>query len=281
MRVGIMQGRLSPARARPQSFPWDSWKEEFARARSYGFDLIEWLFDGVRYEENPIWTEAGLAHIQECMISARVSVESVCADYFVGHPLVRASAAERRHHLHVLNVLIARACRLGVRVILIPALEAGEIQDADEQAVFLEFLTEPLAVAGAAGITLAVESNMSADRYLDLITEARHPALGVYFDTGNRTAHGLDIVADVGRLGPHLRGVHIKDRLSGGPNVPLGDGAAPFDKFFPALADAGYSGPVVLETTVGESYEYHARRNLEFVKSRLGRVGKTVVDAGV
>ena len=63
--------------------------------------------------------------------------------------------------------------------------------------------------------------------------------------------------------------VHIKDRLLGGPNVPLGTGAAPLDAFLAALVDAAYSGPVILETTVGENYAAHARRNLDFVRSRL------------
>ena len=117
------------------------------------------------------------------------------------------------------------------------------------------------------GVTLALESNMPADRYLELVSAA--PLLGICFDTGNRTAAGLDIVSDIAHLARYVRVVHIKDRLLGGPNVPLGTGAAPLDAFLAALVDAAYSGPVILETTVGENYAAHARRNLDFVRSRL------------
>jgi L-ribulose-5-phosphate 3-epimerase len=274
MQLGIMQGRLSPARARLQSFPWESWQAEFDRARFHGFDLIEWVFDAVRYEENPIWTEAGLAHIRERTRSSGVSVETICADYFVQHPLLRAAEPERDHHIEVLNALVTRASQLGARVVVIPMLEVGEIQDVKEEVLLLECLNRPLTLARAVGVMLAVESNMPADRYLQLITQAGDPALGICFDTGNRTAFGADIVADIGRLAPYVCGVHIKDRPLNGPNVPLGEGAVPFDTFFSRLAGSGYSGPLILETTVRDDYEYHARRNLEFVRSRLSRGGR-------
>jgi sugar phosphate isomerase/epimerase len=273
MQLGIMQGRLSPARARRQSFPWESWQAEFERARFHGFDLIEWVFDAVRYEENPIWTEAGLAEIRESMRSSGVFVDTICADYFVQHPLLRASEAERSHHIEVLNVLVRRASLLGARVVVIPVLGAGDIRNAEEQVVLLECLRKPLTLARAVRVRLAVESNMPADLYVQLITQAADPALGICFDTGNRSAVGVDIVADIGRLAPYVCGVHIKDRLGDGPNVPLGEGGAPFDEFFQSLAVSGYSGPLILETTVGDDYEYHATRNLEFVRSRVSRVG--------
>jgi L-ribulose-5-phosphate 3-epimerase len=41
-RYGIMQGRLSPPEdGRFQSFPRNSWREEFPRAREAGLDYIE------------------------------------------------------------------------------------------------------------------------------------------------------------------------------------------------------------------------------------------------
>jgi L-ribulose-5-phosphate 3-epimerase len=279
IQIGIMQGRLSPARARPQSFPWESWQAEFERARSFGFDAIEWLFDPVGYEQNPIWTEVGLTQIRESMLASGVTVRSICADYFVGQSLLGASEAERRRRVQVLNVLVTRASQLGVRVVVVPALEAGEVRDADGEAVLLDCLSEPLALARSGGVTLAVESNMPAERYLELMDRSADCALGICFDTGNRTAQGEDIIGDLDRLAPWVAEVHVKDRLVGGPNVPLGEGAAPFDGFFARLAVGGYSGPLILETTVQDDYEYHAKRNLAFVRSRVSRVHP--VDANV
>lgn len=267
MRLGIMQGRLSPARERPQSFPSDSWQEELARARSFGFELLEWLFTAAGYERNPIWSSEGVAIVRERVKASGLRVESICADYFVAHPLVRMPDPERSQHIQVLNALIARAAELGSRVIVVPALEEGDVYGPDDIAALAGALRGSLSLAKAEGVTLALESNMPADRYLELVSAA--PLLGICFDTGNRTAAGLDIVSDIAHLARHVRVVHIKDRLLGGPNVPLGTGAAPLDAFLAALVDAAYSGPVILETTVGENYAAHARRNLDFVRSRL------------
>jgi L-ribulose-5-phosphate 3-epimerase len=279
MRVGIMQGRLSPPGARPQSFPFDSWQIEFQRAQSYGFDLIEWLFAAADYERNPIWTESGLADIRRSAMATGVSVASICADYFVDHQIVRVPADERRRHLQTLNVLIERAAQLDARVIVLPVLDAGELRDATDDAILLESLMEPLALAHSRGVTLALESNTPADRYLSLVTHAAHPALSICFDTGNRVAQGLDILADIHLLAPYVSEVHIKDRLLKGPNVPLGEGAAPLDAFLDAVTGGLYSGPLILDKTVGDDYERHAKRNLSFTRLRTGASSPVPVDA--
>ena len=279
MRVGIMQGRLSPPGARPQSFPFDSWQTEFRRAQAYGFDLIEWLFTAADYEQNPIWTEAGLAAIRQRMLATGVSVASICADYFVDHQILRVPEGERRRHLQVLNVLIERAAQLEAPVIVLPVLDAGELRDASDDALLLESLREPLALAHSRGVTLALESNTSADRQINLVRQAADPALSICFDTGNRVAQGLDIVADIHLLAPYVSEVHIKDRLLKGPNVPLGEGAAPLQAFFEAVASGPYSGPFILETTVGDDYEYHAKRNLNVTRSRAISSSPVAVDA--
>ena len=275
MRIGIMQGRLSPARERAQSFPWSSWEAEFDRARSHGFDSIEWLFDAPGYEDNPIWTREGCAAIRRAAAASGVSVVSVCADYFVSHPLLRAAEADRVRHLRVLDRLVGQAAEVGAGVIVLPVLEEGEVTSAADVDRLVGWLREPARTASAARVELALESNMPAELYLHL--SAAEPRIGICFDTGNRSAAGRDIVGDLGRLAPYLREVHVKDRGPDGRNVPLGTGATPLDAFLTGLGASGYAGPLVLETTVGDDYAAQAGRNLAFVRARsAGREGRPV-----
>ena len=45
-KIGIMQGRLSkPTDGKIQSFPKNSWENEFYLAKKIGFELIEWVID--------------------------------------------------------------------------------------------------------------------------------------------------------------------------------------------------------------------------------------------
>src|SRR4051794_19639769 len=91
LRIGVMQGRLSPRpEGKLQEFPWRSYREEFARAARLGLHSIEWIFEAPRFEENPLWTEAGREEIRELTAASGVRVQSVCADYF----MVRRLAGE-------------------------------------------------------------------------------------------------------------------------------------------------------------------------------------------
>ena len=265
-----MQGRLSPpVPGRPQAFPWSSWEEEFSRARACGFDIVEWLFEAERYEQNPIWAETGLATIRRQIAATGVHLRSVCASYFMTHPFFRVSEQERAQSVAVLTGLVARAATVGIRTILLPVLEASEIRTDLEKVQLLDSLAEPLTLAKAHGIRLGLETELPASEYRDLVERGNHPALGVYYDAGNASAMGYDIAADIRILKSFLCGVHVKDRRRGGPNVLLGQGDAEFVDFFRVLGEVGYAGPLILETASGADYLSIASRHLKFVKDRL------------
>ena len=56
-KIGIMSGRLSqPINQAIQTFPKETWKDEFEKANRIGFEKIEWIFD---YQKNPIMEDDG------------------------------------------------------------------------------------------------------------------------------------------------------------------------------------------------------------------------------
>jgi hexulose-6-phosphate isomerase len=242
--IGIMQGRLSPPVSfRLQAFPTGAWEEEFERARACGLDTIEWLFEaddsrGHSYVENPLWSEAGRADICRKVDETGIQVKTCCADYFMPHPFL-------------------------------PVLEISEIRISDEKALLLESLKGPLDLAAQKNICLGLETELPAEEYLALIEDAHHPALGVYYDTGNNAAQGHDIAADARLLGPRLVGIHVKDRKRGGSSVLLGQGDADFPAFFRVVMEAGYGGPIILQTAFGANYLEIASRHRQFVQDCL------------
>ena len=268
--VGIMQGRLSPPHeARLQTFPWLTWEQEFTHARDCGLDGIEWLFEAEGFDRNPIWTDDGVERVRACVARSGVAVHSICADYFMPHPFFRVTEPESEASVAVLTRLIAQAAALGAKTILLPVLEVAEVRTPDEKAQLLRRLQEPLNLAARLGIRLGVETELPAGEYRDLVSDAQHEALGVYYDTGNAAAKGYDIAADITTLAPLLCGVHIKDRKRGGSSVPLGQGDADFPQFFAALGEVGYSGPVVLQTAFGRDFLGDAATHLTFVRDLL------------
>jgi hexulose-6-phosphate isomerase len=273
--IGIMQGRLSPpAAGRLQAFPWTSWEQEFHHARACGLDCIEWIFEGDRYEQNPIWTVSGSERVRRQIEETGIPLRSICADYFIEHPFFRVQDKERSQSVSVLKTLILKASGVGIRTILMPVLEEAEIRTPEDKALLTESLKEPLSLAASCGIRLGLETELPARDYRNLVEGFDHPALGVYYDTGNAAARGYDIAADIRLLGPFLFGVHIKDRKRGGPSVLLGEGDADFAAFFKALGEVGYTGPLILQTAFGEDYLRIAGMHLEFVKERMPQKSK-------
>ena len=271
--IGIVQGRLSPPVAgRLQAFPWETWQDEFARARAAGYSMLEWVFESDRYDENPIWTPGGRARIRQLAAKFGVAVPSLCADYFMTHPFFRVPDAEREASGEVLCALVAYGADVGMQTILVPVLEVSEIRSARDKADLLDSLRRPLDLAAAHGVRLGLETELPAREYRALVEGAAHPALAAYYDVGNATARGFDVAADLRVLAPVLCGVHLKDRQRGGPSVKLGHGHADFAACFDALAHIGYDGPLILQPATSEDYLEAAREHARFVEDHLKRV---------
>lgn len=260
-----MQGRLSPAGARPQAFPIATWRQEFATARGCGFDRIEWLVTADGLDANPLI--AALDEVRECIVESGVKVTSLCADYLIERPLVRVTAAEQREGIALLDRVIAQASRIGIEVVVVPVIEGNALQSRAEGRALLDALSSSLVRAGELGVRVALESDLPAADLRSLIDTS--PALGVCHDIGNAAHHGCDSAAELRTLAALVSVIHVKDRRRGGPSVPLGDGAADFGAILNALAEINYDGPLILETPRGLDSVASATGHLAFLQRQL------------
>ena len=107
-QIGIMQGRLvPPTDNRIQCFPREHWADEFALASQAGLDCIEWIYDFYGADVNPLATDSGVAQMKHMTQKTGVQVLSICADYFMERPLVRATAGELAERLAMIDWLLA------------------------------------------------------------------------------------------------------------------------------------------------------------------------------
>src|SRR2546428_736815 len=114
-QIGVMQGRLlPPVDERIQRFPAAAWAEEFALAAAVPLDAIEWIYEVYGADENPLGTPAGLDRLRTLAETSGVAVRSVCADYFMDRPLLRASDAERHEREQVLCWLLQQCQQAGI-----------------------------------------------------------------------------------------------------------------------------------------------------------------------
>ena len=112
--------------------------------------------------------------------------------------------------------------------------------------------------AETAGVTLAVESWLSAAEHMAIIDRVGSPAVKVYYDVGNSNMMKYDIYQEIRTLGGQICQFHAKDY-----DDLYGKGSIDFRRVREAMDDIGYRGWIVMEGTkmplgVEESCRYDA-----------------------
>jgi L-ribulose-5-phosphate 3-epimerase len=277
--IGIMQGRLGPPiDGRFQCFPRDSWREEFERAERAGLDAIEWIYDLFGADVNPIATDSGIEAIRALSLKHGVAIKSLCADYFMDRPLLRASATEKRELLGALAWLIGRCANLGVRHIVMPFVDASKIEsDADADEV-VAIIGPVLETASRASVELHLETSLPPDRFAALLAKLPHLNLKANYDSGNSSSLGYSPREEFAAYGRRIGSIHIKDRVRGGGTVPLGTGNADFPALFEAIRSLGYDRDFVLQVARGEPGDEVAwsERNRRWLVGKLEAVATAV-----
>ncbi len=269
-KIGIIQGRLSP-RPYPklQAFPIESWQQEFKYAKELGYDFIEWIFEDNRYQENPIWTAQGREKIKQCIKETGVTVESVCADFFLENPFFRREKYSFKELLEKMKLLISYTSEIGASVILLPVLEKAEIRSKEDADILLEALEQLVTVLEKYNIRIVIEAELMAKQYFELVSRITSSHIGIYYDAGNCAFCGYDMRKDMEILLPKLIQVHVKDRLTGGESVFLGTGDTNFLEGIPYIQEHGYNGNYVLQTYFEDEYLETSLKNLNYMRRLL------------
>ena len=270
--IGIMQGRLSPSvGGRIQSFPVDSWRQEFSLAQKAGLNCIEWVYEVETEADNPLSTEAGVVEIGNLVRESGVAVWSICADFYMKERLVGGDGAPRVPAVEHLNLLLQRASLLGVRYMVLPFVDESSLKSAAELEGLLEVLRRIMPRAQTAGVELHLETDLKPSPLAQLLQKRSHPLLRANYDIGNSASLGHDPVEELTLLSPWLGSVHVKDRLLGGGTVPLGTGAADFIACFRLFRQSNYRGPFILQAArqEGMSETELAVRHRRFVEDQV------------
>jgi sugar phosphate isomerase/epimerase len=116
------------------------------------------------------------------------------------------------------------------------------------------------------GITIGLESYLSAEDNMRLLERVGSPAVMVYYDVGNSTDKGRNVYREIRLLGKLICELHAKDN-----GYMLGQGRIDFPKVRQALDDIQYRGWIQIEaaTPHGLIPDYTADR--KFLKKLFPR----------
>jgi L-ribulose-5-phosphate 3-epimerase len=267
-KIGIMQGRLvPPAENRIQCFPRDTWEHEFALAAKANLSCIEWIYDQYGADVNPLATDDGIKKIKSLSMDYDVPVRSLCADYFMDKPLVRAVKLEVEDRLLSLEWLMHRCELAGMNRIVLPFVDASRIETQSEFDSVCLILERVLRTAENTNVEIHLETSLTPDRFAELLSKFPHPLLKVNYDSGNSSSLGYHPCQEFASYGTRVGSVHIKDRILGGSTLPLGLGSADFQELSECLEKVDYKGDFILQVARGVTGDEvaWAEQNRQFI----------------
>ncbi|TAJ51866.1 MAG: sugar phosphate isomerase/epimerase [Chitinophagaceae bacterium] len=269
-RIGIMQGRLSPMKnGIIQTFPADTWKEEFPLANEIGYELIEWVLDLTDIDRNPLLTKEGRREINEYKQKYNIAVPSVCCDYFIAFPFHSESLEIRMQAQGMLWELVRICPEVGIQFLEIPLIGKSSIKDpaAAETVIRLFKDIEPL--LEEKDLYLLLETDILPEDLTELLKGISTKRIQLNYDTGNSAYWGFDTKYELSHYGDRIGNIHIKDCTPKDYSVMLGTGNVDFDLTFSMLKDLQYSGDFILQATRGADDVALARTFFDFTKNYI------------
>ena len=152
--------------------------------------------------------------------------------------------------------------KLGAKVMLMPFFGRGAMKTAEELDYVGDFLKEMAPEAKKQGVTLGLENTNSAEENVRIMDRVGAPAVKVYYDVGNSTNGGYDIVKEIQWLGAsRICQIHLKDN----PGF-MGEGKINFPQVMKVIMNLGFEGFANLETdSPTKNVDSDMRRNLAYI----------------
>jgi len=233
MKIGIIQGRLSPPTEGFQETPTD-WKREFELLPTAGLNHVEWIVTKNSFETNPIFTEDLTSY----------SISSICADNLVDERIADTDFLEQN-----LNPLCKAAIKNKIKTITIPILEDSNLTNWKKRDKFTLEMQDFSERYKRLNFSFEIEDKM------DVIADIIYMGDNFYltYDTGNMTTVGVEHDVYLHMFHEKINNIHLKDRNTQNETVEPLSGATNFTKIFEKLQELGYNGIYTLQTARGES----------------------------
>ncbi|HEU4391667.1 MAG TPA: sugar phosphate isomerase/epimerase family protein [Blastocatellia bacterium] len=231
--------------------------ESIALAKKIGFDGVQ-ISIGVGTDRLPLSDPATQKSFLEESKRVGLPIASVCLNILHRNVLKSDPLGQR---WVADSIPIAKA--LGVKVILLPFFGKGALANQTEVDYVGDALREIAPAAEKARVILGLEDTISARDNVRIMERSKSPAVLTYYDVGNSTGNGFNVVEEIRWLGAaRICEVHLKDN----PNF-LGKGKIDFPAIVAALAQIGFDKWAHLETSCPTgSVENDMATNLGFIR---------------
>jgi L-ribulose-5-phosphate 3-epimerase len=238
--------------------------EAIPLAAQLGFDGVQ-ISCGRRLVDDkmPLDNPEAIARCLALSKQHRIPIIGTCADRLHENGLKSDPLAVRWVHD---SIRLTRA--VGTRVLLLPFFGKWALQTRQEMEYTGDALRDLAPEAEKADVILGLENTNSAEDNVRIMDRAHSKNVLVYYDVGNSTGNGFDVLKEIRWLGKdRICQIHLKDN----PNY-LGEGKIQFVPIVAAIREIGYTGYAVLETDSKSpaTLESDMRKNLGYIRGVLG-----------
>jgi sugar phosphate isomerase/epimerase len=259
--------RAQPARLRIGITDWNlrltGNPEAIPLAAKLGFDGVQVscgrrIADGKMPLDNPEM----IAQMKALSRQHKIPIDGTCVDRLHDDGLKSEKAA-----VQWVRDAIRITQAIGTQVALLPFFGKWSLQTPAEMDYTGDALRDLGPEAEKAGVILGLENTISAEDNVRIMERSRSKAVLVYYDVGNSTNRGFDIVKEIRWLGKdRICQMHLKDN----PNY-LGEGKIQFPAVMQAIGAIGFTGYANLETDAKSpaTLEADQKRNLEFLRKLM------------
>ena len=256
LRIGVTDWNLELG-ANPDAVPL---------AARLGFDGVQVSF-GREIIDNkmPLDNPEVLAHYVSLSKQYKIPIDGTCVDRLHDNGLKTDKLAPK----WVLDS-IRLTKDLNAKVLLLPFFGRWALETRDEMDHVGDALRDLGPEAEKVGVILGLEDTISAEDNVRIMERSRSSSVLVYYDVGNSTKAGFDVVKEIRWLGKNrICQFHLKDN----PHY-LGEGNIQFPPIIQAIRDIGFSGYANLETEARPNQvEADMRRNLAYIRNVMRQAG--------
>ena len=250
LRIGVTDWNLKLG-ANPEAVPL---------AARLGFDGLQVSF-GRKIVDNqmPLDNPDVVARYLSLSQQHKIPIDGTCVDRLHDNGLKSDKLAPK----WVLDsIQLTKA--LNAKVLLLPFFGRWALENKDEMDHVGDVLRDLAPEAEKAGVTLGLEDTISAEDNVRIMDRSRSASVLVYYDVGNSTKAGFDVVKEIRWLGKgRICQFHFKDN----PHY-LGEGNIQFPPIIQAIRDIGFSGYANLEVDAHpDQLEEDMRKNLAYIRS--------------
>ena len=253
LRIGVTDWNLEKG-ADPDAVPL---------AARLGFDGVQVSFGRKIVDDKmPLDNPEILVRYLNLSRQYKIPIDGTCVDRLHDNGLKNDKLAIKWVHD---SIRLTKA--LSSKVLLLPFFGQRALQNHDEMDFVGDVLRDLGPDAEKAGVVLGLEDTISAEDNVRIMERSRSKSVLVYYDVGNSTKAGFDVVKEIRWLGKdRICQFHLKDN----PHY-LGEGSIQFPPIMQAIRDIGFTGYANLETDAHPNQvEADMRKNLEYIRKVMG-----------